>query len=504
MELLSNLGTGLSVALSFTNLFFLFIGVIVGTVVGVLPGLGPTAGMAMLIPLTSGLEPVTAIIMLAGIYYGSMYGGSTTAILINSPGEAASVITAVDGYQLAKQGKAGKALGMAAISSFIAGTVGVVGLMLLAPPLSEIALSFGPPEYFALMFLGMTIIMSLSGVSLTKGLMMGAFGMILAMIGLDPITGASRLTLGTVTLLNGIDFISVVVGMFAVSEVISNSERALATVYEKRIGKLLPTIQDWIKCKGALARGSLMGFFVGILPGASAAVAAFLAYDTEKKFSKNPEEFGKGALEGVAAAEGANNSAASGGMIPLLTLGIPCSPPMAILLGAFMIHGLRPGPLLFTDNPDFVWGVIVSMYLGNVALLILNLPLVRLWVKIAEIPYPILGPTILLLSFVGTYSVRNSMFDVWVCLIFGIIGYVLQKMEFPSAPLVLALILTPMMESAFRQALAMSRGDYAIFFSRPIAVVLLAVAAISLIYSIYGRINTNSKAAQMIASNDNE
>lgn len=504
MELLNNLGIGFETALSLVNIAFLFIGVIIGTIVGVLPGLGPTAGMAMLIPLTSGLEPVTAIIMLAGIYYGSMYGGSTTAILINSPGEAASVITAVDGYQLAKQGKAGKALGMAAISSFIAGTISVVGLMLLAPPLSELALSFGPPEYFALMLLGLTIIMSLSGESLTKGLIMGAFGMILAMVGLDPVVGSSRLTMGAISFLNGIDFISVVVGMFAVAEVINNSERGLADVYERRIGKLLPDLQDWLQVKGALIRGSLIGFFVGILPGASSAVAAFLAYDTEKKFSKNPERFGQGALEGVAAAEGANNSAAGGGMIPLLTLGIPCSAPMAILLGALMIHGLRPGPLLFQGNPDFVWGLIVSMYLGNIALLVLNLPLVKLWVKIAEIPYPILGPFILLLSFVGTYSVRNSMFDVWACLVFGIIGYFLQKLKFPSAPLVLALILTPMMESAFRQALAMSRGSYTIFISSPIAVVLLVIAAVSLIYTIYGRLNTSSKAAMMIASNDNE
>ena len=487
MDIISYLATGFSVALTPTNLLYCFLGVLVGTLIGVLPGIGPTAGIAILIPVSSGLDPTTAIIMLAGIYYGSMYGGSTTAILINTPGEAASVPTTMDGYAMARKGRAGPALGMAAIASFIAGTVSIVLLMLLAPPLASFALAFGPPEYFALMFLGLTIVISLAGKSLVKGLISGIIGVLLATIGLDPVTGLSRFTYGNADLMAGIDFISVVVGLFAIPEVLTNLEGETLQVYETRLKGVWPTLEDWRRCTGALIRGSLLGFFIGILPGASASVAAFIAYDVEKKSSRHPELFGTGVIEGVAAPEGANNSACGGGMVPLLTLGIPSSAPLAVLLGALMVHGLRPGPLLFQQNPEFVWGLIASMYIGNVMLLMLNLPLVGLWAKLVKVPYPILAPVVLALCFIGTYGIRNNLFDVWVSIAFGALGYLMRKLEFPAPPVVLALILSHMMESALRQSLIISKGSLAIFFTRPMAAALILLAFASIALSIYSR-----------------
>lgn len=493
MEVLDKLILGFSVALTPGNLFYCFIGVFIGTLVGVLPGFGPTAGIAILIPASMALPPVTAFIMLAGIYYGSMYGGSTTAILINTPGEAASIPTALDGYKMARQGRAGPALGMSAISSFIAGTFSIVALMLLAPPLASVALTFGPPEYFSLMFFGLTMVVSLAGKSLIKGMLAGLIGLGISTIGLDPISGIERFCYGNPDFGAGIDFISVVVGLFAISEILCNAEESLVSVYETKLKGLLPTLQDFIDCKWTFVRCSIIGFFIGILPGASASVAAFLCYDVEKKFSKHPERFGEGAIEGVAAAEGANNSAIGGGLVPLLTLGIPPSAPLAILLGALMIHELRPGPLLFEQNPEFVWGFIASMYIGNVMLLILNLPLVGFWASLIRIPYPLLAPIVLTLCFIGTFSVRNNMLDVWVALIFGILGFFMRKLEFPSAPVVLALVLAPMLENALRQSLTISKGDISIFFTRPISAVLLILAAASLFLSIYGRLRKESK-----------
>lgn len=487
MEILNYLAMGFGVALTPVNLFYCFIGVLVGTLVGVLPGLGPTAGIAILIPISSGLDPTTAVIMLAGIYYGGMYGGSTTAILINTPGEAASVPTTLDGYTMARQGRAGPALGMAAIASFVAGTVSIVLLMLVAPPLASLALAFGPPESFALMLLGLTIIISLAGKSLVKGMMCGAFGIFLAFVGIDPVTGQGRFTYGNANLMGGLDFIPVVVGLFAISEVLSNLEGDALQVYETKLKGIWPTLQDLRRCAGALIRGSFIGFFVGILPGASSSVASFIAYDVEKKASRHPEKFGSGVIEGVAAPEGANNSAAGGGMVPLLTLGIPPSPPLAVLMGALVIHGLRPGPLLFGQNPEFVWGLIASMYIGNVMLLVLNLPLVGLWVRLVKVPYPILAPIVLALSLIGTYAIRNSFFDVWVAMGFGVLGLVMRKLELPAAPVVLGQILSHMMENALSQSLTISNGSLAIFFTRPMALVLMLMAIASVSLSIYSR-----------------
>lgn len=500
MEIFSHLMLGFSVALTPTNLLYCFLGVFVGTLIGVLPGIGPTAGIAILIPVSLSLNPTTALIMLAGIYYGSMYGGSTTAILINTPGEAASIATALDGYKMARQGRAGPALGMAAISSFIAGTFSIIGLMLLAPPLASVALAFGPAEYFSLMLLGLTMVVSLAGKSLLKGLIAGLFGILVSTIGMDPISGIERFSYGNPDVSAGIDFVSVVVGLFAISEILINAEESLGTVYETKLKGLFPTLQDWIQCKGALVRSSIFGFLIGLLPGASASVAAFICYDLEKKFSKHPEKFGEGAIEGVAAAEGANNSAVGGGLVPLLTLGIPPSAPLAILLGALMIHGLRPGPLLFEQRPDFVWGLIASMYIGNVMLLILNLPLVGFWASLIKIPYRILAPSVLTLCVIGAYTIRNNMFDVWISLIFGVIGFFMRKLDFPPAPVVLALVLAPMVENAFRQSLTISRGSVSIFITRPISAALLILVVFSLALSIYSRKKESTKTQALIES----
>jgi putative tricarboxylic transport membrane protein len=496
LEILSHLGLGFGIALQPLNLLFALIGATLGTLIGVLPGIGPTATIAMLLPISTGMDPTTAIIMMAGIFYGSMYGGSTTAILINTPGEAASVITVLDGYQMTRQGRAGAALGMAAISSFIAGTFSVVGLMLLAPPLADFALSFGPPEHFSLMLLGLSVVISLAGKSLVKGLLSCAAGMIISMIGIDPIEGNPRLTFGITEFISGIDFISLIVGLFAIPEVLQGIEekaRSFATTHLKGI---FPTWQDWKDSFGAIWRGSVIGFFVCLLPGSSGSVAAFLTYDLEKKLSKHPEKFGTGLIEGVAGPEGANNAATGGGMVPLLTLGIPNSAPLAVLLGALMIHGLRPGPLLFSKNPDFVWALIASMYIGNVMCLVLNLPMVGLWARLARIPFPFLGPAVLALCFVGTYGVRNNMFDVFMAALFGLLGYFMKKLAIPSMPMVLAVILGPTFEAALRQALTISKGSFSIFLTRPISLVILVAAACSIVYSLYSRM----KVTRLISS----
>jgi putative tricarboxylic transport membrane protein len=480
-DLFQHLALGFGVALAPVNLLYCFVGVVVGTAIGVLPGIGPVTTVAMLVPLTFGMSPTAALIMLAGIYYGSQYGGSTTAILINTPGETSSVMTCLDGYQMARQGRAGPALGMAAIGSFIAGTASVVLLMLLARPLVRVALEFGPAEYFAIMLLALLTLGGLTGESVAKGLLMAAFGLLLGTVGGDPMTGTPRFTFGVPSLLDGLEFLPVTIGLFAVAEVLTSATRSLTQdVYAAPIRGLLPSRADWWACRWTLPRATLIGFIVGVLPGAGATLASIIAYLTEKRLSRHPERFGTGVIEGVAAPETANNAASGGAMVPLLTLGVPGSGTTAVMLGALMLWGLRPGPLLFEKNPDLVWGLIASMYIGNVLLLVLNLPLIGLWVRLLLVPPRILMPLILLFCFTGTYAVSANPFDLWVMVIFGVLGFVLQRYGYPVAPIVLGLILGPMLETHFRRALIVSRGDYAIFLQRPIAAGLITVAVVYL------------------------
>jgi putative tricarboxylic transport membrane protein len=482
----ANLLNGFFTALSPVNLLWCFIGSVLGTLVGVLPGIGPTSAIAILLPLTAFLSPIPAIIMLAGVYYGSQYGGSTTSILVNMPGEISSVVTCLDGYALTKKGRAGPALAIAAISSFIAGTVSLVGLSFFAPLLATLALeAFGPPEYFALLCLALTIAVSLSERSLARGLASMFAGLLIGAIGIDPISGGFRYTFGQTALLRGVEFISACIGLFAVAEVAISLEEEIKAVYAERLKGLWPSKEDFRRCWGAFLRSTVIGFFLGLIPGITTGIAAFLAYDVEKRVSKHPEEFGRGAIEGVAAPEGANNSATSGAFVPLMALGIPSSPSMAILLGALMIYGLQPGPLLFELNSEFVWAVIASMYIGNVMLLILNLPLVGMWAKVATIRYGLLAPLILIFSFIGAFSVRNSFFDVGTAIIFGFIGYLMKKGRFPAAPMILALVLGPKIEPALYQALALSNGSLSIFYLRPVALVSLILAVFSLFLSFW-------------------
>ena len=467
---------GFATALTPYNIFFAFLGCLIGTLIGVLPGIGPTSGIAILLPLTTVLPPIPAIIMMAAIYYGAMYGGSTTAIVVNIPGEAASVPTALDGYALAKQGRAGPALGIAAIGSFVAGSLSLVGVTFFAPILAGVALAFGPPEYFALMFMALSLVVSLSEKALLKGLVGMLLGLLASLIGMDPFTGTTRLTFGSSTLIAGVNFVAVVIGLFAFGELFVNVERQITHIYDTRIKNWLPTWQDIRETAVSMIRGTAVGFFLGLLPGCGPAVSTFVAYDVEKRFSKHPERFGKGAMEGVAGPESANNAGSSSQFIPLLAFGIPPGPTLAMLLGALMMYGLQPGPRLWTEQPQLVWSVIASMYIGNVMLLILNLPLVGFWARIALIPFAILGPLIVVFSLIGAYSVRYLLFDVWVALGFGVIGYFMRKFGFPLAPVVLAVILSPQLEIALKQSLALSRGSYLIFFGRPIALAFMILA----------------------------
>ena len=482
MDAIQNLVMGFQIALSWQNLFSCFAGCLMGTLIGVLPGIGPSAGVSILIPITFGMDTTTALITMAGLYFGTMYGGSTTSILVNVPGEAASVVTAIDGYQMARKGRAGPALGMAALSSFIAGTFSIVMITLLAPLLVGFALSFGPPEYFALTFLGLTLVTSLTGESAIKGLISAVFGLIIACVGIDPSSGFARFTFNQLYLLDGLGFVNIAVGLFAVAEVMSNLEKPAAEIYVKTkmsIRSMFPNLQDWKDSFGALWRGSVIGFFVGVLPGAGPTIASFICYTLERKVSKHPEKFGTGVIEGVAAPEGANNSAAGGAFIPMLTLGIPGSGVTAILLGALLLHGLRPGPLLMETNPQFVWGLIASMYIGNVMLVILNMPLIGLWVSMLRVPYKVMMPLIVTISCVGIYATENNILDLWVMFGFGILGYVMRKLDFPAAPIVLAVVLGPLVENSLKQSLIISGGSMAIFFTRPIAAVLIIVALCS-------------------------
>ncbi len=454
---------------------------------GVLPGIGPTAGLAILMPLTAVLPPSSAIIMMAAVYYGAMYGGSTTAIVVNIPGEAASVPTALDGYALARQGRAGAALGMSAIASFVAGTLGLVGLTLFTPPLARVALRFGPPEYFALVVLSLSLVVGFSGSSLAKGLVSACLGLLAGTVGLDPISGTARLTFGSQALTAGLHFVAIVVGLFAFSEVLVNVERSAAYLYETRLAGWLPTRQDLLDCRSAILRASGVGFFLGLLPGFSPAVTTFLAYDLERRVSPRGARFGQGAIEGVAAAEGANNAATSGSFVPLFAFGIPSCAPIAVLMGAFMMYGLQPGPRLLTEQPALVWTIIASMYVGNVILLVLNLPLVGLWAQVARIPFRILGPVIVVSSVVGAYSLRFQTFDVWVALLFGVVGYLMRKTGVPVAPLVLATVLVETLETSLRLSLILSDGSPLIFVQRPISAVIMVAAVALFARSVWPR-----------------
>ena len=477
---------GIQVALQPVNLFYCFAGVFIGTLIGVLPGIGPVGAMSLLLPATFSVSPVGAIIMMSGIFYGAQYGGSTTSILVNIPGEASSVITCLDGYQMARKGRAGPALGMAAIGSFISGTISILGLMVLAYPLAKAALSFGPPEYFALMCLGLVVLTFLTQGSMYKALMMALFGILLGFVGLDMFTATPRFTFGVIELMDGIGIVPLMMVLFGVSEILMNIEQPLKRkIYETRIKGLLPNLHDWVVCKWAVLRGTVIGFFLGILPGGGAVLASFVSYAIEKRVSKYPEKFGTGVIEGVAAPESANNAAAQSSFIPLLSLGIPPNVVMAVLFGGLLIHGIQPGPLLIRSHPVIFWGVVMSMYIGNVMLLALNLPLIGMWVRILKVPYTILFPLILLFCLIGVYSVNNSVLDIYLMILFGVIGYFMRKFDFEPAPLALAYVLSPMLETSLRQSLNISGGSFFIFFSRPISLVCMVFVIGLLVFQIY-------------------
>jgi putative tricarboxylic transport membrane protein len=482
MDVIAGLGQGFGVALQPINLLYCFIGVFIGTLVGVLPGIGPVSAMSLLLPVTLSGTPESGIIMMAGIYYGSMYGGSTTSILVNIPGEAASVVTCIDGHEMAKQGRAGPALGIAALGSFAAGTFAIVALMLVAPTLARVAIAFGPPEYFSLMVLGLTILSFLSQGSMAKSLLMAAFGIVLGLVGIDQITAQARMTFDRLELLDGIGLVPIVMGLFGVTEILFNLEQELRReVMQARIGSLWPSLADWTASKWAVLRGTVLGFFLGILPGGGAVIASFASYALEKKLSATPERFGKGAIEGVAGPEAANNAAAGGAFIPLMTLGIPPNVVMALLLGAFVIHGLQPGPLMMTQRPDLFWGIVASMYIGNAMLLVLNMPMIGMWVQVLKLPYRILFPLILMFCIVGVFASGNAVFDVFIMVVFGVLGYLMRKFGYEPAPLVLAFVLGPMLENNLRKSLILSQGDFTIFLERPISAVCLVLAAVALL-----------------------
>lgn len=481
MESLTNLLMGFSVALQPSNVLLAFLGSALGTLIGVLPGIGPSAGAAILIPLTFNMEPTGAIIMLTALFYGTQYGGTITSVLLNVPGEAASAITCLDGYELAKQGKAGTALSLAAIGSFIGGLFATLCLVMAAVPLTKMALQFGPVESFALLTVGLSLVMGLAGKSMIKALMMGVLGLLIAMVGLDPVRGMPRFTFGRLELMEGVSFVPVIMGIFGLAEVLANAEEGFGEMSLAKMSSLFPSKEDIRRSVRPVIRGSLIGTGLGLIPGMTGSAASFLSYITEKKSSKTPEKFGTGMVEGVVGPETANNAHANGALIPLFTLGIPSSPTVAVIMGAFMMHGLVPGPFLFTEHADIAWGVIASFVVGNVILLILNLPLIRIWVKILKIPYGLLFAVILGFMILGAYSVNNSVFDIMVMLVFGLFAYFMKKMDFPMAPLILTLILGPQMERSLRQSLEISQGSFGIFVETPLSAALFAVAALILV-----------------------
>jgi len=486
LDTLHGLFHGFSIALQPGNLSFVLTGCLLGTLIGVLPGIGPVGAISILLPLTFHMPPTGAIIMLAGIYYGAMYGGSMTSILANVPGETASVMTCLDGYQMARQGRAGAALGIAAIGSFIAGTAGLLGLVLIAEPLAVLALKFGPAEYFAIIFMGFTFVAYLSQGSMLKAGIMAFVGLLLSCVGLDPVGSEQRMTFGTLNLFEGIGVAPLAMGLFGVAEVFNNLKAGAAGKFlDVRIRNLFPDRRDWLQSRWAILRGTVIGFFMGILPGGGPVLATFMAYGVEKRVARDPRRLGRGAIEGVASPESANNAAASTSFVPLLTLGIPPNVILAVLFGAFLIHGVQPGPFMIKDHPDLFWGVIGSMYIGNAMLLILNLPLIPLWVQVLRIPDRILYPLILLFCLVGAYCINNNVFDVFVMIVFGIVGYLLKKFDYEAAPLVLAFVLGPMLEVNLRRALLMSQGSFSIFFTRPLALGAIVISLILIALPVY-------------------
>ena len=485
VETFNNLLLGFSVALRPSILVYAFVGCVIGTLVGMMPGLGPLAGISLLLPATFGLNPIIAIVLLSGVYYGAMYGGSTTSILMSIPGEAASVMTCVDGYAMTQNGRAGPALAIAGIGSFVAGTLGVVGLMLLAPTLAEFALRFGPPEYTALLLMGLLILAYMTGGSMLKTLAMAAFGLMLGMIGIDVMTGYTRFSFGVIELGDGVGIVPVAVGLFGVSEILlAAGGPTVPEVQRPKLRDLMPSREEFRLSVGPIARGSVLGFLIGIIPGSAHIISSFVSYGVERRISRHPERFGKGAIEGVAGPESANNAAATGAFVPMMALGIPTSPVTAVMIAAIMVHGILPGPMLIQQQPELFWGFVASMYVGNVVLLILNLPMVGLFVNLLRIPYAYLYPCILCFCILGTYSVSSSVVDVWILLAMGGTGYLLRKFGFDLAPVALGLVLAPMLELSLRQSLAMSAGSYGIFIERPIAATMLGLGVVLLLLSL--------------------
>jgi putative tricarboxylic transport membrane protein len=484
-ETLQNLLLGFSVALQPSVLVYAFAGCLIGTLVGMLPGLGPLAGISMLLPATFGLNPIVAIVLLAGVYYGAMYGGSTTSILMRIPGEAASVMTCIDGYAMTQRGRAGPALAISAIGSFVAGTAGVIGLMLLAPTLASFALRFGPPEYTALLLLGLFVLAYLSGGSMLKTLAAAVVGLLLGMIGIDAMSGYTRFSFGLVELGDGVGIVPVAVGLFGVSEILLTAGQSTAAPIQKpKLRELMPSAAELRLSIAPIVRGSLIGFMIGIIPGSAHIISSFVSYGIERRVSKHPERFGHGAIEGVAGPESANNAAATGAFVPMMALGIPTSPITAVMIAALMVHGVSPGPMLIQQQPELFWGFVASMYVGNTVLLILNLPMVGMFVNLLRIPYAYLYPCILSFCILGCYSVSSSVIDVWIMLLMGGLGYVMRKFGYDLAPIALGLILAPMLELSVRQSLAMSAGDYMIFLQRPLTVVMLGIGVVILAFSL--------------------
>ncbi len=477
---------GFGVALAPANLWYAFLGCLVGTLVGVLPGIGPLSGISILLPVTFGLNATQAVIMLAGIYYGSQYGGSTTSILMRIPGEASSVMTCIDGNAMARKGRAGAALCIAAVGSWVAGTFGVIVLTVVAPPLATLALRFGPPEYTALLILGLIFLAYMSSTSLIRTLLMACMGLMFGMIGIDNMTGHFRYSFNLAELGDGIGIVPVAVGLFGLGEILATpSSNVVSEIITPKLRELLPTRQEWRESAMPIARGTVLGFIIGIIPGSAHIISSFLSYALERRVSKHPEEFGKGAVAGVAGPESANNSASTGAFVPMLALGIPTGPITAVLIGALMVHGVNSGPQLVTEHPDVFWGFVASMYVGNLMLLALNLPLVGLFVTVLRIPYAYLYPLIIMFCIIGVYEVSHSIVDVWIMLIMGVLGYILRKFKFDPAPLVLGLVISPIFEQSLRQSLIMSNGNYLIFFSRPISLSLLVVSGALLLLSAY-------------------
>lgn len=506
MDLLENLAHGFAIALTPTNLLFALVGVMLGMLVGALPGINPSGGVALLLPVGAALEPTTAIIMLAATYYGAMYGGTLTAVLVNIPGDSANVVTTLDGYAMARKGQAGKALGIAAIGSFLAGTLSVVALMVAGPPLADWAVRIGPPEFFALTLLGLTLLTALSSGSRVKAALMGVLGLLIGTVGLDPILGQPRFSFGNINLLNGIDFLVVIIGLFGLAEIADLiANRLDATPIKGKLRGLLPTREDWRHSGAPIARGSLVGFLAGILPGSGGTLASLLSYSVEAKVGKRRDKLGTGIIEGVAAPESANNAAATGAMVPMLTLGIPGSGTTAVLLGGLLLYGIQPGPLMISDHPDIFWGLVASMYVGNVLLLIINLPAVPLFAKAVQLRPVTLVPIVVGIALAGTYSVNNNLFDVTLVIVIGAVGFLLRRFGYPAAPLVLALVLGPLAEQSLRQSLQMSEGSLAILVQRPVTLTLLIAAAAALLLSPalrLGRLARGQLAMKRISSRE--